>query len=106
MSKSLKIFFFLIAVFLLSIVIYDMYLWIIISVDESKSFEQVKKEYHEKLPDVFSKRFVLEFFNISLLLVSAYLFFKCRRKNFLKLLSTILFGLSLLLAYWNLFSLM
>lgn len=105
MSKPIKIILFLSAILLLSIVAYDMYLWII-SADESKSLEQIKKEYHAKLPDFFNKRFVLEFFNISLLLSAAYLFYKCRRASFLKLVSTILMGLSLLLAYWNLFSLM
>lgn len=83
-----------------------MTLWMIVAGDETISFEQTKTQYNTMLPAILRNRFALEFFNISILLIAAFLFYKCIKANFLKIISWVLLSLSGLLAYWNLFSLM
>lgn len=104
--KANRILYFLTGLLLLSIAAYFMTLWIIVAGDETISFEQTKQQYHAMLPAFLRGRFTLELFNISLLTIASYLFYKCIKANFLKKISWVVFVLSLLLAYWNLFSLM
>ncbi len=104
--KSYRIIFFLTALILLSIVVYFMTLWLIIAGDETISFEQTKADYDELLPAFLRRGILLEVFNISVLAIAAFLFYKCIKANFIKIISWVLLSLSGLLAYWNLFSLM
>ncbi len=104
--KANRILYFLTGLLLLSIAAYFMTLWIIVAGDETISFEQTKAEYYELLPTFLRKRVLFGFFKISLLSIAAFLFYKCIKANFLKKISWVVFVLSLLLAYWNLFSLM
>ncbi len=104
--KFYRIMFFLTGIIFLSVAAYYMTLWMIVAWDDNKPFEQMKVEYNAMLPPVLRSGFVLEMFNISLLLIAAFLFYKCIKANFLKIISWVLLSLSGLLAYWNLFSLM
>ncbi|MBY0478471.1 MAG: hypothetical protein K2Q24_12555 [Chitinophagaceae bacterium] len=83
-----------------------MTLWIIVAGDETISFEQAKAKYYALLPTFLRQRLVLGFFRISLLAIAAFLFYRCIKAKFLTIISWVLFIFSLLLAYWNLFSLM
>lgn len=104
--KFYKPIFFLTGLILLSVVVYYMTLWMIVAGDETKPFEQMKVEYDALLPSFLRRRVVLELFNISLLLIAAFLFYKCIKANFLKIICWVMISLCGILAYWNLFSLM
>lgn len=106
MTNFLKGIFFLVGLLLLLIVVVDISLWIVISADASKSFEQIKADYYKLLPALFSKRFVLELFNISILTVAAYLFYRSRNANFLRVLSMLFLIICFVLLIWMLFTLL
>ena len=101
-----EIIYFIIAFILFSIVAVDIYWWIQISSDFSKSLDQAKREYHEKFPCFIGKGHSVAILNILLLSVAAFLFYKAQTLQKIKLLSKIFFVISIVLIAWQVFSLM
>lgn len=97
---------FLVGLILFFIVFIDIYWWILISSDYSKSLEQVKKEYQEKLPWFIAKGQRVAIFNILFLSIAAFLFFKASSLNKLKMTSRVFFILCIIVGMWQLFTLM
>lgn len=83
-----------------------MYLWLKISSDNSKPFEQIIKEYANAYPQFMRGRFDKTILNMILLSISSILFLKTKSANSLKTVSQILFIISCILNFWMLFSMM
>ena len=104
--KTLNVLLFFVGLILLTIVVVDLYWWIELTSDTSKSFEQVKQEYFSKFPNFIGRGNGVTIFNLALLLSSAYLFIKSRAVEWLKTLSTIALVLCTVLGAWKIFTLM
>lgn len=91
--------FFVIALILFSFVLVDVYWWIEICSDYSISFKQVKREYHEKFPNFLRTRYGVTLLNITILALSALLFYKSSSINKLKILSRIFLIFCLIMLY-------
>lgn len=104
--KIKPILLFSIAVLFLGIAVYDMYLWLKIASDNSKSFEQVVKEYADAHPRFIRGKFDTTILNMILLSISSILFLKTKSVNGLKTTSLILFIICCILNFWMLFSMM
>jgi hypothetical protein len=96
----------LLGVCVLSLVVIDLYWWIDISSDYSKSFDQVKAEYNSKFPGFLRGGYRIAVFNIFLLVISSLCFLKNLKSGDLKILSLALLSICGLLGAWMLFSLM
>jgi hypothetical protein len=105
MKKNELILFF-IGLILFSLVIVDLYWWFQISSDYSKSFEQVKKEYQEKLPWFIAKGNRVTILNITFLTIAGFLFFKSTSLNLSKIIGNVFFILCIIIGAWQLFTLM
>lgn len=97
---------FCIGLILLSIVVVDLYWWIEISTDDSKSFEQMKKEYDAKLPGFMEGGYRVTIFNLVLLSVSAFLFIRTSADKRLRIMCGIGTTICVILGGWMLFTLM
>ncbi|MEO6136158.1 MAG: hypothetical protein ABIP35_13460 [Ginsengibacter sp.] len=104
--KINEVLLFSIGLILFSIVVIDLYWWIEISSDYSKSFDQAKKEYLEKLPSFISKGGQVAVYNIILLTIAGFLFFKAATLSRLKIISKVFFVLCIAIGAWQVFSLM
>lgn len=101
-----KIVFFIIALFLFIVVVLNIYLWISISIEPMRSFEESKGEYLSKFPKAMRNARLITLGNIILLSIASFLFFKVKKTRGLKIISFTLLLLSILLLAWQLFSLM
>jgi len=104
--QKYRYFIFLAGVVLTAVVYADIYAWIIISADKSRSFEEVKQIYLSRFPMSFRNPRLLTFIEALLLSIAAFLFFSTRHDKYLKLVSRILLGLDILITAWLLFTLM
>lgn len=104
--KINEVLLFSIGLILFSIVVIDLYWWIEISSDYSKSFDQAKKEYLEKLPSFISKGGQVAVYNIVLLAIAGFLFFKSSALKQLKIISKVFFIFCIIIVAWQVFSLM
>ena len=101
------IFYFFFAGVVLTAVVYaDIYEWIIISVNKSRSFEEVKQMYLRRFPMSFRNPRVLTFIEVILLSIAVFFFFITRHDTYFKVVSRILLGLDILIIAWLLFTLM
>ena len=98
--------FFVVASILFCLVLVDIYWWIQISSDYSKSLEQVKREYNEIFPNFIGKGHGVALVNILFLTIAGLLFFKSRSLNSLKVLSLIFLGCCIIIGAWQIFSLL
>jgi len=105
MKKKESILFF-IALILFSLVSLNIYLWISISSNHAITFEQAKSEYLKKFPEIIRNAKILTLFNILLLSIAAFLFYKLKSVSKLQLWIKILLTISILLIGWQVFSLM
>jgi hypothetical protein len=104
-KKEVILFFFALIPF--CFVILNIFWWIQISSDYSKSLEQVKNEYHEKFPAfIGAGGHRVALLNILLLSVASFLFYKVQNDQKLKSLSRIFFTISVILIAWQFFTLM
>lgn len=101
-----EVVFFVIALTLFCFVLVDIYWWIEISSDYSKSLEQVKSQYNEKFPSFIGKGHGVALMNILFLAIAGLLFFKSKSLNNLKILSQIFLGCCLIIGAWQIFSLL
>ncbi len=101
-----KIVFFIIALFLFSLVVLNIYLWISISIEPMKSFQQAKAEYLSKFPKPIQNARLITLLNIIFLSAASFLFYKVHTAQGLKTLSLTFFFISIILMAWQLFSLM
>ena len=91
--------FFVIALILFFFVLVDIYWWIEICSDNSTSFEQHKREYNEIFPKFLRTRYGVTLLNITILALSALLFYKSSSINKLKILSRIFLIFCLIILY-------
>jgi len=101
-----KIIFFIIALSLFCLVVLNIYLWISISIEPMKSFQQAKSEYLSKFPKAIQNARLITLLNIIFLSVASFLFFKVQTARGLKTLSLTFFFISIILMAWQLFSLL
>lgn len=105
----MKKLYFISGIIILTLLIWNIVLWITISADYSKTLNEVKKEYLEHFPVFLRKGYTKTLISIVLAGVSAFLFWKVSRfensKGFRKIV-LLLFYLSLLICGWMLFTLM
>jgi hypothetical protein len=87
-------------------VVIDLYWWIDISTDASKSFEQAKQEYFARFPEFIGEGHGVTMLNLVLLSVSGFLFIKASAAKQLKVVSAIGTIICLILGAWMIFSLM
>jgi hypothetical protein len=101
-----EIIFFIAGIALLVFVLANIYLWIDIATDSSKTFLQAKEEFYSRLPAFMTQRYWLEGINILALALGIFCFSKCMHVLMLKTTSKLLAGLSGVLIAWQLFTLM
>lgn len=99
-------FYFIIGLILFALVGLDIYWWINISSDASKTFEQVKAEYLLLFPESLRNALILTVLNIVGLSIAGLLFFKSTDIAQLKVLGWILVVLCGILVAWQVFTLM
>lgn len=99
-------FYFIIGLMLLAVVSMDIYWWINISSDASKTFEQVKAEYLLLFPEFIRNARMLTVLNIAGLSIAGLLFYKSTDIAQLKVLGWILVVLCGILVAWQVFTLM
>ena len=104
--QKYKYFIFLAGLVLTAVVYADIYEWIIISADKSRSFEEVKQIYLSRFPMSFRNPRLLTFIEVLLLSIAVFFFFITRHDTYLKLVSRILSGLDILIIAWLLFTLL
>lgn len=97
--------FFLVATLLLAVVVTDIYWWIRVSSDYSKTLAQVKEEYLQKLPAFLASGNRVVWFNVVLLLAAAFLFYKSTAAAALRLPGRILAIAAGVIGLWQLFTL-
>ena len=104
--KNKESLYFIIGLILLSIVGIDVYWWIIISSDSSKTFSEVQTAYLQKFPLFLRNGKSITMINIVLLSISAFLFQKASNFASFKKLGLIFMIICLVLIAWQFFSLM
>jgi hypothetical protein len=104
--KSKEFLYFLSAIILLTIVSADIYWWISIASDNSKTFKEVQSMYHQKFPEFLRNGKLITFINIILLAAATFLFIKTSSVFQLKKVSLGFMIISSLLAIWQIFTLM
>ena len=104
--KKKELILFFIGLILFFIVFIDIYWWIQISSDYSKSLAQVKKEYREKLPGFIATVQQVAIFNILFLAIASSCFLKAASLKKLKITARIFFVLCIIIGTWQLFTLM
>ena len=104
--KKKELILFFIGLILFFFVFIDIYWWIQISSDYSKSLELVKKEYQEKLPGFIAVGPQVAILNILFLAIASSCFLKASSLNKLKIIARIFFVLSIIIGIWQLFTLM
>ena len=104
--KSKESLYFIIGLILLSIVGIDIYWWIIISSDSSKTFSEVQAAYFQKFPPFLRNGQSITIINVVLLSIAAFLFQKSSNFASFKKLSPIFMIICLVLIAWQIFSLM
>lgn len=104
--KTRNVILFFSGLFLLLIVIIDLYWWIDVSSDTSKSFEEVKAEYFKKFPSLLATGLRITIFNLVLLSFASFLFIKSATEERLKILSGLGLIISVILGAWMIFTLM
>jgi hypothetical protein len=97
--------FFLVALLLLAVVVTDIYWWIQVSSDYSKTLAQVKEEYLQKLPAFLASGNRVVWFNVVLLLAATFLFYKSSARAALRLPGRILAIATAAIGLWQLFTL-
>lgn len=97
--------FFTAALIIFSFVIIDIYWWINISSDYSKSLAQANKEYLEKFPIVINNGHYVSIINIIILTVAGFLFYKAKYFKKIKVISLILLASCIVIGSWQLFTL-
>jgi hypothetical protein len=103
---NLKILYFVIALILLLVVVYNTYLWINVSSDETKPYEQVLKEYIALFPSFITSGRQVTVIRIIVCGLSMFFFFKSSSEIRLKKISSILLLITCVLCFWSIFSLM
>lgn len=98
--------FFIVGLLLFSLVLVDIYWWIEISSDSSKSFDQVKREYFEKFPNFIGRGHGVTLLNITFLAIAALFFSMSKNLNKLKILSRMFFVGCIIISIWQVFSLL
>lgn len=104
--KNKESLYFIIGLILLSIVGIDVYWWITISSDSSKTFSEVQTAYSQKFPSFLRNGQSITITNVILLSISAFLFEKASKFASFKKLSLILMIMCLILIAWQIFTLM
>ena len=104
--KKIEIRFFIIGLLIFTLVIIDIYWWIEISSDYSKSLTQVNKEYIAKFRGFIKNGNHVSILNIIFLGGAGFLFFKAKKLNGLKILSLIFLASCTVIAIWQLFTLL
>ena len=98
--------FFIIAFILFCFVLIDIYWWIQISSDYSKSLEDVKREYNEKFPNFIGKGHGVALLNITLLAIASLLFYKSKSAEKLRVLSVIFLVCCIIIGLWQFFTIL
>ena len=101
-----EIIYFVIALIIFCFVAVDIYWWIVVSSDASKSFQQMKSEYLERFPTILQNARIITLLNIGLLATASFLFMKAQTLQKIKLVSKIFFVTSMVLIAWQVFTLM
>ena len=101
-----EIIYFTIALIVFCFVAVDIYWWIVVSSDASKSFQQMKREYLERFPAILQNARIITLLNIGLLATASFLFIKAQTLQKIKLVSKIFFVTSMVLSAWQVFTLM
>lgn len=101
-----EIIYFTIALIVFCFVAVDIYWWIVVSSDASKSFQQMKSEYLERFPAILQNARIITLLNIGLLATASFLFMKAQTLQKIKLVSKIFFVTSMVLIAWQVFTLM
>ena len=104
--KKIEIIFFIIGLLMFSFVILDIFWWIEISSNYSKSLIQVNKEFLAKFPSFIKNGKSVSILNITFLLVAGFLFLRSKSIKGLKILSFILLSFCVLIGIWQLFTLL
>ena len=103
MKKELTLF--VLGICILSFVVMDVTWWIQISADDSKSLEQVNKDYLRKFPDFITNGKQVVILNILLLFISSFCFLKFAKLKKVKTLSIALIIFNMTVALWQIFTL-
>lgn len=101
-----ELIFFIIAFLLLSFVCTDIFWWIQISSDYSKSLQQVNIEYLKKFPELITNGKQVAILNILLLSISILLFLKSEKFRKIKGLSFALIIINAIIVLWQTFTLL
>ena len=104
--KKIEIIFFIIGLLMFSFVILDIFWWIEISSNYSKSLIQVNKEFLEKFPSFIKNGKSVSILNIIFLVVAGFLFLRSKSIKGLKIFSLILLTFCVLIGVWQLFTLL
>jgi len=97
---------FIVGVFLTAIVCWDIYTWIVIAADKSRTFEEVKEIYFSRFPEAFRHPILTTFIEIAILLPGTVCFFQTKNYKDLRIVSWALFWFDTLIICWLLFTLM
>ncbi len=102
----MRIILFFTALFLFCIVATDIFWWIQISSDNSKSLAQVNKEYLEKFPLFISSGKQIVMLNILILTTSGALFFISKSSPKIKMISQVFLIGCIVIGLWQIFTLL
>lgn len=104
--KKIEVISFIAGLLICSLVILDIFWWVQLSSDYSKSLTQVNKEYIAKFPGFIKNGQHISILNIIFLLIAGLLFYKSKSFKGLKALSIISLAFCVLIGIWQLFTLM
>lgn len=98
--------YFIIALVLLLFVIGDLVLWIQVSSDMSKSFEEAVIVYKSYFPDFLDSRYGITLLNMAFLAIAIFLFLVAKSDQRLTTICKVCIVLSSLLQFWQIWTLM
>ena len=104
--RNKEFLYFIAGLILLTIVSVDIYWWVSISSDYSKTFSEVQAEYHRKFPPFLRNGRLITVINIILLSISIFLFEKISSSEQFKKLGLIFMIICSVLVFWQIFTLM
>ena len=104
--KNIELLYFITALILLTIVGINIYWWVSIASNSSKTFNEVQAEYYQKFPTPFRNGRLITLINIGLLAIATFLFYQTVSNVQLKKWSFILMIICWTLMAWQIFSLL
>ena len=96
----------MVGILLTTVVCWDIYMWMVIAADRSRTFEEVKGIYLSRFPEVLRHPVLTTFIEIAMLLFGTVCFFKTKNYKNLRIGSWVLFWFDALIICWLLFTLM